>query len=179
LCTDSRGAGDDPQDTTLDPPHPENDAGEFELGTQKPKGKIRGRLLTAAAFWRVMCDSSVVLSWILVGFPLPFAGSPPLPRQMSNQPSAFEYEDFVTDAIRSLVETDAAGPVTYVPTVVSQLGVVAKRSSGKLRLTTNMRYLNSHLQKRKFKYETVSSLSLLLKRNDYMWSLDISSAYHH
>ena len=166
------------KDETLDPPHA-TDAGEFEQGKQKPKGKIRGRLLAAAAFWRITCVSSVVLSWILTGFPLPFAGSHPAPRQMANQPSAFEHDAFVTEAIRSLVETDAAGPVSYVPTVVSPLGVVAKKSSGKLRLIINMRYLNSHLQKRKFKYETVSSLSLMLERNDYMWSLDISSAYHH
>ena len=164
---------------TLNLPQPEEDAAEFEQGTAQPKGKIRGRLLSAAAFWRFTCVSSVVLSWIITGFPLPFTGAPPLSRQMDNQPSAFKHDAFVTDAIRSLVETDAAGPVSYIPTIVSPLGVVAKRSSGKLRLIINMRYLNSHLQKRKFKYETVASLSLMLERNDYMWSLDISSAYHH
>ena len=148
-------------------------------GARRPTGRVRGRLLANLAFWQAICVSSVVLSWIVSGFPLPFAGAPPAPRSFENQPSAFEHAEFVDEAIASLIASDAAGVVPYTPTVVSPLGVVAKKSSGKLRLIINMRYLNSHLEKRKFKFETVAVLSDLLSVNDFMWSLDISSAYHH
>ena len=131
-------------------------------GARRPAGRVRGRLLANLAFWQAICVSSVVLSWIVSGFPLPFAGAPPAPRSFENQPSAFEHAEFVDEAIASLIASDAAGVVPYTPTVISPLGVVAKKSSGKLRLIINMRYLNSHLEKRKFKFETVAVLSDLL-----------------
>ena len=89
------------------------------------------------------------------------------------------HPDFVSKAIDGLLASGAAERVHTTPWVVNPLGVKFRRGSTKPRLIIDMRYVNSFLQRKKFKYETVSDLSELLLRNDYLWSVDVASAYHH
>ena len=103
-----------------------------------------------------------------------------MPSFFKNQPSANENAEFVTEAIGKLVASGAAEKVPRQPYVVNPLGVKFRRGlEHKPRLILDMRYVNSFLQKKKFKYETAASLPELLLRADFVWSVDITSAYHH
>jgi hypothetical protein len=88
---------------------------------------------------------------------------------MLNSKSSLEHHDFVTKAISERVEAGAASvlPIGVIPTVMSQLGVVPKPHSGKLRLIVNMlRYVNNHLVKRVFKFEGLSYIADMVDTGD-------------
>ena len=43
----------------------------------------------------------------------------------------------------------------------------------------NLRHLNKHLWKQKFKYEDLRTAMLLFKAGDYMFLFDLKSGFHH
>ena len=50
---------------------------------------------------------------------------------------------------------------------------------GKLRLVINLRYLNQFLWKDKFKYEDLRVAMLMFQKDDFVFSFDLKSGYHH
>jgi len=62
--------------------------------------------------------------------------------------------------------------------VCSPLSVV-ENSTGKLRLVINLRYLNQFLWLDKFKYEDLRTAMLMFQKDDYVFSFDLKSGYHH
>ena len=87
--------------------------GEFEGEPQQAAVKpappiMRGRLKAKAAFWHTFVRSSLVLSWILHGFPLMWKDGPPPPMHLANHRSALDNAPFVDVAVAELVATDAA-----------------------------------------------------------------------
>ncbi len=65
------------------------------------------------------------------------------------------------------------------PMVVSPLGVVPKRGTGKFRLTVKLRYVNRHLGKKVFKFEGLKDLADLAEKGDHAVSYDLMSGYYH
>jgi hypothetical protein len=64
------------------------------------------------------------------------------------------------------------------PLVVNPLSV-ATNDRGKKRLVLDLRHINPHLHKPKFKCEDVDTAVLLLNPGDFLFTFDIKSAYHH
>ena len=62
----------------------------------------------------------------------------------------------------------------------SPLGV-AMNSSGKLRLSVDLRYINQHLWSCKFKYEGIHTAADLFQQGDWFFKFDYTSGYlnHH
>jgi hypothetical protein len=140
---------------------------------------LRNRLRDNIAFWRTFCTSTLILSILTVGYHLPWLNGPPTaPHFQKNHPSAFEYPEFVTEAVQQLVVIGAAMEVSFRPFVVSPLGVVSK-ALDKLRLILDLRFINSFLQVQKFKYESIREVSQLAKLGDHLLSVDLKSGYHH
>lgn len=52
-------------------------------------------------------------------------------------------------------------------------------SAGKKRLVINLRHLNRFLWKQKFKYEDLRVAMSLFVKNDFLFSFDLKSGYHH
>ena len=50
---------------------------------------------------------------------------------------------------------------------------------GKRRLVIDLRHVNWHHIKRSCRFETLQKLRRMARRGDYMWSVDLSDAYHH
>ena len=65
------------------------------------------------------------------------------------------------------------------PHVVSPLGVVPKAGSSKLRLIWDGRFVNKYVNIPDLTYESLSFLKEVLLPNDYMFSIDLKSGYHH
>lgn len=106
--------------------------------------------------WRSIGASSFVLSVIESGYKLPFV-SIPLRYFFSNHKSAVDNRAFVCEAIELLLLAGSAVEVKRDQVhVCSPLGVVPKKN-GKRRLILDLRFLNKHLAKRKFKFEDESS----------------------
>ncbi len=140
-----------------------------------------GSVRKSAPFWRRFVKSSWVLSWIEKGYELQWLEGAPAPKIQKNSPSAMEHEVFVTSAVLEML---AAGAVSILPQgerpeVVSPLAVVPKSTEGKFRLIINMRYMNEHLVKKKFKFEGLKDLADLAKKGDHAVSFDLTSGYYH
>ena len=68
--------------------------------------------------------------------------------------------------------------VTRPPLVVNPLSV-ATNDRGKKRLVLDLRHINLHQHKLKFKCDNVDTAVLLLNPGDFLFTLDIKSAYYH
>jgi hypothetical protein len=134
-----------------------------------------------ATFCRTFTRSSWMLSWIEKGYDMQWLEGAPAPRMQQNSPSALEQEIFVTSAVTEML---AAGAISVLPQgerpeVVSPLGVVPKGTKGKFRLVINMKYMNEHLVKRKFKFEGLKDLADLAEKGDHAVSFDLTSGYYN
>ncbi len=93
---------------------------------------------------------------------------------MRNSRSALEHSYFIDSTLAELLEAGAVRLGHERPAVVSPLGVVPKpNSKDKLRLIVNMRYVNQAIVVPKFRMESLSSLSELLRAQDFMVSFDL------
>ena len=105
---------------------------------------------------------------------------PPPPMRFPNQSSATADPTFVDRAVAKLL---AAGAVQSCSSddlmVVSPLGVVQRR--GKKRLIFNLRYVNDHdeLEGTQFRYESILLARDVLHHGDWLFTIDLESAYHH
>ena len=139
---------------------------------------VKGRLKEHTSFWKEeLVAPQSVLSIIESGYVLPLKSEPPV-RSQKNQPSAYFRSEFVQTSIEELLVGGCIKQIELKPHICSPLSVV-ENSSGKLRLVVNLRYPNKYLWKQKFKYEDLRTAMLLLERNDYMFSFDLKSGYHH
>ena len=94
------------------------------------------------------------------------------------QLSTIAHAEFVCDSVRDLIASDCIRKVRSLPHICSPLSVV-ENSTGKKRLVVNLRYLNKHLCKQRFKYEDLRTAMLLFECGDYLFSFDLKSGYHH
>ena len=174
-----------------DPPGGEHAPEEYaEYLTKDKTTPIFGRLRTPAAlrFWRVVLRASVVvMTWLAEGYRLPWAGGAPPDfrgRWAPNKPgvsgpSAFgPREEFVDSALESLLVTGAVRGCTreYLQ-LVSPLDVVEQ--TDKLRLIIDQSFLSDHLVYDSFKFEDLRQVPLIFEQTDYLFSIDLMSAYHH
>ena len=79
----------------------------------EPPKYIKGRLKAKLAFWKLLCASAWVLSWITDEYQIPCAGMGlPPPHAFANQQGALRHHDFVTGekadllARVSIIQTD-------------------------------------------------------------------------
>ena len=147
-------------------------------------GRLRG--FSALRFWRALPYISVmVLSWIEVGYKLPWIdGIPCAPARFENKPDCFgesafgPRDQFLDTAVVALQTTGATLECdSEFLKVVSPIGVIQQRD--KLRMIANMRYVNRHLQWPRFRYEGLNDLQDILAPSDWLFSVDMQSAYHH
>ena len=80
------------------------------------------------------------------------------------------HHDFVTDATPALVANSAIVEVTPVPFVSPLLVVLS--SSGKKRLILDLRNLNQHVWKAKFKFDDWQVFRNFLSKGGFVFSCD-------
>ena len=81
-------------------------------------------------------------------------------------------------AITELLQNRCVQRIPYKPHICSPLSVVSN-NVGKLRLVLNLCYLNQFLLKDKFKYKDLRVAMLMFQPDDYMFTFDLKSGYHH
>ena len=137
---------------------------------------VKGRLKSSVSFWASTLDApQFTLDTILHGYRIPFA-SYPAPCFLSNNLSALRHPDFVVCAISELLDNGCIAEHSEPPFCVNPFTVVEGK---KLRLAIDLRHINCHLVRFKFKYEDVHSLSLVLQKGHWFFTWDLKSGYHH
>lgn len=162
---------------------------EFERYLTRDKGTyIFGRLRTARQFWfAVLQASAVIMAWVTTGYPLPFRGGvvPDFGGRWSPNskgttgPSAFgDREEFVDEAVAALLRNGAIlGCERSFLRLISPLNVVEQNN--KLRLIHNLSHLNSFLEFARFRFEDLRDVPQIFELGDWVFSIDLMSAYHH
>lgn len=145
--------------------------------TEFSKGSVRGRLRSHISAWQAIGPTEPILSIIAEGYKLPLLSIPDSV-VLKNNRSALNNCTFVTQALDDLLGSQCISIVSSQPWVVNPLSV-SIRDEGKKRLVLDLRHVNPHLFKYKFKCEDVHTAKNLLGEGYYLYTFDIKSAYHH
>lgn len=123
-----------------------------------------------------------VLRWVYGGYSEFVAAVVP---QISrpNNPNTVVHTSFVTSAVEELLGVQAALEVTQwrydgdVVRVIAPLTVDVKEN-GKKRLCWNGRPVNAYLPQQHFKMEHAEEAARMMRKGDWMFTLDFKSGYH-
>ncbi|CAI7932755.1 unnamed protein product [Closterium sp. NIES-54] len=140
---------------------------------------MHNRLRNQLHWWISWCDSSFIISIIARGHWLPWKTTELPPFETTNHAGVHAHTTFTREAIRDLITSGAATKVSSRTALscVSPLNVVEQRD--KCRLILDLRKVNQHLQVPKFKYEGLNRVSEIIRHNDWLFTIDLKSGYHH
>ena len=151
-----------------------NDYYEYEQGQKHII--VRGRLKKNIQFWQYIGASDFILDVIENGYKIPLFSMPPKYFSHNNRSALSEYE-FVSEAIKDLLDRSLIEECKSPPRVVNPL-TVSQQSSGKKRLILDLRIVNQHIWKQSVKYDDLKLALSYLQKGFHMIKFDITSAYH-
>ena len=139
---------------------------------------VKGRLRAQFSFWSLTLGANdFILRVIDKGYTIPFI-TVSQNAFFDNNHSAFMHADFVLEAIRELLLSGSVVQVSSPPHVVNPLSV-SIQSCGKKRLILDLRHVNKHIWKEKFKFEDIRNACVYLPFDHFMSKFDLKSGYHH
>ena len=137
---------------------------------------VRGGLVKSLLYWRdTLSSSEFVLSIVREGYRIPLNSVPPT-CNLTNNKSARDQPEFVSDAILKLLN---GGYVLECPTPPHCVNPLTVAKGKKLRLVLDLRHVNKHVRKQTFRYEDLKSLSQLFGEKYWFFTWDLKSGYHH
>lgn len=162
------------------------------LSPPPPSTPLAERLRAASTAWRLITTDEFVLSVVERGLYLPLrsrralaaAARRPAPPTYRGPPhvTAALAEQLTTWLAQGVIELarrrPAAPGVARLPFLFALLFPVPK-SDGSLRWCHDLRFLNTALRVPKVRFEGLQATRQLLRRGDFMTSIDLKSAYSH
>lgn len=142
-------------------------------GLKTHRDRVRSRL----SVWRDIGASRQTLRWLGEGVRVPWnERGPPLPFHHGVGSFSPDERAWLTQERDRCLGTGAWRRATRCD-YVSRAFVVWHK--GKPRLVIDLRWVNEHVEKRSCKFESLATLRRLARRHDFMFSLDLTDAYHH
>ena len=141
------------------------------------KLSVKGRLFKSMEFWQSIGTLDFILDVIKEGYKIPFISTPP-PKHYSNNASAVREADFVDQAIAELLADNRVEELSSRPAILNPL-TVSVQTSGKKRLILDLRHINLHVFKQKFKCEGLHAIRDVFSKHFFVFSFDLKSGYHH
>ena len=135
------------------------------------------RLFRSMEFWQSIRTLDFILDVIKEGYKIPFISTPP-PKHYSNNASALREADFVDQAIAELLADNRVEELSSPPVILNPL-TVSVQNSGKKRLILDLRHINLHVFKQKFKCEGLHTIRDVFSKHFFVFSFDLKSGYHH
>ena len=126
--------------------------------------------------WRRIGAPSHVLRWLREGVRVEWENGPPKPFHHGVGSFTPAERTWLTAERDRCLGTGAWRRATCFD-FVSRAFIVTNK--GKRRLVVDLRHVNEHHLKRSCRFETLQKLRRMARRGDYMWSIDLSDAYHH
>jgi len=138
---------------------------------------LHRRLRERISAWAQAGASKRVLTWLRDGVQISWneKGAPPHFHHGVSTFTAAERAWLTLEKQRCLA-SGAWAPATHL-THVSRTFVAYH--NGKPRLVIDLRFINTHTRKRACRYETLSTLRRMIQARDWMFSVDLTDAYHH
>ena len=138
---------------------------------------VKGKLFKSIQHWQSLGAPDFILSVIRNGYKIPFISTPP-PRLFTNNASALKEADFVSEAIFELLRDNRVEEIISPPDIVNPL-TVSVQANGKKRLILDLRHINLHVYKQKFKCENLHTIKNTFAKDFFVFSFDLKSGYHH
>ena len=110
------------------------------------------------------------------GYRIPFSETPPSFYAKNNISSLKNFE-FATQAISNLLQNRCIIEVEEAPYCTNPLTVA--ENNDKLRLVLDLRHVNKYVKLTKFKYEDLRTVVNIFEGNEYFFTFDLKSGYHH
>ena len=139
---------------------------------------VKGRLKAHFSFWvHALVANDFILRVIDKGYAIPFII---FPQNVffDNNHSALMHADFVFETIHELILSGSVVQVSSHPHVVNPLSV-SIQSFGKKWLILDLRHVNKHIWKEKFKFEDSRNPYVYLPFDHFMFKFDLKSGYHY
>lgn len=149
-----------------------------------------GRLSRFSSEWITLSDKDWLQQTIRSGFQIPFHTAPPLtfsptPVVAFSQEQVQQLDSAIHDLLQKaaieIVQPSATCSTNYTTSTLgfySSMFVIPKKNGG-IRPVFNLKRLNQYVSAPHFKMETLKEVSLMLRPNDYMTSIDLSDAFLH
>ena len=127
--------------------------------------------------WESIKTNDQVLEWIKQGVKFPLNGDIPT---FENRNKVFNETEsaFLQTEIERLLLLGHIDECTYKPKGISPINCV-KKKSGKFRLVTDLRVLNSQCTVPKFKQEDIQYVFSNINNTDYMVTIDLKDGFFH
>ena len=155
----------------------EADLNPFPSSVDRPQVSVKGKLNSSFHHWQSLGAPEFILSVIRCGYKIPFISTPPSQRY-SNNASAINEAEFVGEAILELLRDNRVEELFSPPDIVNPLSF-SVQSSGKKRLILDLRHINLHVYKQKFKCEGLHTIKSAFAKDYFVFSFDLKSGYHH
>ena len=152
-----------------------NNLYEYECGKSVPI--VKGRLRAHVKFWENICGPDWVINTITNGYVIPF-DSLPASAQFRNNHSAMDNNVFVSQAISDLLKLGLIDECPQPPTVINPL-FVSFNSKGTPRLILDLRHVNKHIPKPKFRMDDWKVFANYFIPDGFLFKFDMKSGYHH
>lgn len=136
-----------------------------------------GRLKNCISKWEQATNSKYILDVVQNGYKLPLKENP-TNVCLRNNKSARENLYFVKSEVQNLLKKGVVSKTDAIPYVVNPL-TVAYNKKGKPRLVLDCRHINKCLHLFKIKFEDIRVAEAVFEENSYLYTWDLSSAYHH
>ena len=137
----------------------------FEFGNSPNSiQSVKGRLKAHFSFWADTLGANDFILRVI--------------DNIDNNHSALTHADFVLKAIQELILPGSVVQVSSPPHVINPLSV-SIQSCGKKRLILDLRHVNKHIWKEKFKFEDIRNACVYLPSDHFMFKFDLKSGYHH
>ena len=150
----------------------------FEFESEKVcTSQVKGSLRRNIDFWKEIGTSRFILDVIENGYKLPFITRPD-PVWLRNNRSSLSHQEFVSQAILELVDSNRVIECDAAPLVINPLSV-SVQPNGKKRLILDLRHVNKCLRKDHVKYEDWKVALNYFTLDGFMLSFDLKSGYHH
>ena len=139
---------------------------------------VRGHLKVHISFWRRLQASAFILSTIHDGYKIPFLSTSPRFWCKDNR-SSLDNCDFVTEAIQDLIQDEKITEANSSDLSNINPLSVSIQPCGKKRLILDLRLINQHLDKFKFKYEDYKKALEYFEAGGFAINFDLKSGFHH
>ena len=134
------------------------------------------RVRRSIAAWRRAGASKKVLAWIRDGVRVQWDKGPPAPFHHGVSRFSEEHQAWLAEELPRCLSTGAwryAARATHV----SRAFIV--EHNNKLRVVFNLKHVNEYCKKMGVRYEPLAAMRRDSQRYDWMWSIDLTDAYHH
>lgn len=149
---------------------------EIESGKSVPSTKcnVKGRLRAHVGFWEDIQAPAFIIDCIKEGYRIPFYVTP-AGALFKNNHSALQHAEFVYEAILELVSTNRVVEVAKSHLKIINPLSVSVQNCGKKRLILDLRYVNQHVFKQRFKFEDWRVAQDFFEKGYFLLSLTLKA----